>query len=296
MYICQTPILLLLFNRPDLTSRALDQLRLVRPKFLYVSCDGPRLDKPSDLEKISNIKNLVSTIDWDCKVYTNFFESNLGCGRAVSCGISWFFEYVEYGIILEDDISVNEYFFRYQEFYLEKLKDRTDIGSVCAYNILGDFARSNFLSNYPHIWGWGTWRRVWNKYKLDFDESSKDLELVFRRALNLNGSTIRRLSLYGIKVRDKVDNIDTWDFQFALLLCREGLKSVYPGLNLVVNLGFGIDSTHTLDFVKIKKYDFTLIHDRLELDLIYDKRRFSLEFPSIFKRIQNKLLTIKTNK
>jgi hypothetical protein len=296
MYICETPILLLLFNRPDHTSRALDQLRIVRPKILYISCDGPRIDNPSDIEKINKIKNLVSTIDWECKVYTNYFESNLGCGMAPSLGISWFFEHVEYGIILEDDISVNDYFFKYQEFYLEKLKDRTDIGCVCGYNILGDYARSNFLSNYPHIWGWGTWRRVWNKYKLEFGESSEQLELVFRRALNIKESTIRRLSLYGIKVRDKVDNIDAWDFQFALLLCKEGLKSVYPGLNLVVNLGFGIDSTHTVDFVKIKKYDFTLIHDRLVLDPKYDKRRFSLEFPSFFERIQNKLLTIIINK
>ena len=295
MYICKTPILLLLFNRPDLTSRALKQLRLVRPTVIYISCDGPRLNRPSDIEKISQIKNLISTIDWDCKVHSNFYESNLGCGRAVSSGISWFFESVEYGIILEDDISVNEYFFMYQEFYLEKLKETTDIGSVCGFNIFGDYANRNFLSNYPHIWGWGTWKRVWSRYKLDFNESSKDLELVFRRSLPLNGSTIRRLSLYGIKVRDKVDNIDTWDFQFALLLCRYGLKSVYPGLNLVENIGFGQESTHTKDFVKIRKFDLALFHDKLELNLKYDKQRFTVEFPSIFNRVQRKL-QLKKNK
>ena len=100
-----TPILFLIFNRPDLTARVFDRIREVQPKYLYVAADGPRIDKPEDVEKCESARKVVlDQIDWPCELKTLFRQENLGCGIAVSQAINWFFEHVEQGIIIEDDI------------------------------------------------------------------------------------------------------------------------------------------------------------------------------------------------
>jgi hypothetical protein len=42
-------------------------------------------------------------IDWPCQIERLYSDVNQGCRPGVSRAISWFFEQVEEGIILEDD-------------------------------------------------------------------------------------------------------------------------------------------------------------------------------------------------
>lgn len=100
-----TPILYLIFNRPKLTGRTFEAIRKVKPQRLYIAGDGPRTGKgPAEQNLVRETRELVlQKIDWPCDVKTLFRDNNLGCGRAVSEAISWFFEQEEMGIILEDD-------------------------------------------------------------------------------------------------------------------------------------------------------------------------------------------------
>ena len=43
-----TPILFLLFNRPDTTEKVFNVIRKIKPKYLYIAADGPRLHRPED--------------------------------------------------------------------------------------------------------------------------------------------------------------------------------------------------------------------------------------------------------
>ena len=115
-----TPVLLLAFNRPDLTLKVYDVIRLVKPKKLYVSIDGPRLNNQTDLTNINIITSIFNNIDWDCEFKLNKFNNNLGCGMAISQGINWFFKEVEYGIILEDDTIPSISFFEITSKLLNK--------------------------------------------------------------------------------------------------------------------------------------------------------------------------------
>ena len=55
---------------------------------------------------------LEEHIDWECQVYKNFAEKNMGCGKRMSSGISWAFEQEEKLIILEDDCLADFSFFK----------------------------------------------------------------------------------------------------------------------------------------------------------------------------------------
>ena len=100
----ETPILYIIFNRIDTVQQTFPVIKKQKPKHLYVAADGPRIEKSGEAEKCNQVRNWVlSQIDWDCEVKTLFREDNLGCGKGPASAISWFFENVEQGIILEDD-------------------------------------------------------------------------------------------------------------------------------------------------------------------------------------------------
>jgi len=97
------PVLFLIFNRPDTAQRVFDRIRLAQPRKLYVAADGPRAGRPAEATECLETRAILEQVDWECEVVTLFREENLGCRIAVSSAITWFFNQVEFGIILEDD-------------------------------------------------------------------------------------------------------------------------------------------------------------------------------------------------
>ena len=97
----QTPVLFIIYNRIETARQVFEKIKNVKPKYLYVSADGPKDDE--DKEKTDNVRNLIKEIDWDCELKTNFKEKNIGCGEHIIRSIKWLFENEEQGIILEDD-------------------------------------------------------------------------------------------------------------------------------------------------------------------------------------------------
>ena len=96
-----TPVLFLIFNRPDTTQKVFDAIKKAKPKQLFVAADGPREGEEGEKEKCEQTRKIIEQADWDCKVKTLFRDKNLGCKVAVSSAIDWFFKNVEEGIILE---------------------------------------------------------------------------------------------------------------------------------------------------------------------------------------------------
>jgi hypothetical protein len=176
----ETPILYLIFNRPDLTKITFPSICTVKPKKLFIAADGPRIDNQNDELNCKLVREFVlSKIDWDCEIHTLFREKNLGCGKAVSSAISWFFNHVDKGIILEDDCLPNESFFFFSQNLLIKYENNPRINHISGFNFqLGYQHDKNdyFFSNYTLIWGWATWKRSWINY--DFD--MKDFEIFYR--------------------------------------------------------------------------------------------------------------------
>lgn len=234
-----TPVLFLIFNRPDTTRQVFAKIREIQPKQLFIAADGPR-NIPGEAEKCDLTKKLVlDAIDWDCEVRTLFRTENLGCGVAPAQAISWFFEQVEQGIILEDDCLPDASFFTFCEELLNYYKDDTSVMHISGNNFqlgrkIGN--GSYYFSEIPHSWGWATWKRVWKH----FDWEIKELDKYLESNNSLNPYWIDRL-----KMVQKEKPEDIWDYQYTFCIFNKHGKAILPNINLIKNIGFNQDATHT---------------------------------------------------
>ena len=241
-----TPVVLIIFNRPDTTAQVFAEIRKARPPQLLVIADGPRENRADDLGKCREARTIVEQVDWPCQVITNYANQNLGCKHRVSSGLDWAFSLVEEAIILEDDCLPHPSFFRYCEELLERYRDDRRIGMISGHNVLFGYQRTNdsyYYSSIPHIWGWATWRRTWEAY--DFSISSwpqvRDaglLQDIFNSDIEVKSWT----SIFDCQY-DGV--FDTWDYQLVFASLINNWLNITPNVNLISNLGFGVDATHT---------------------------------------------------
>ncbi|MET4138760.1 nucleotide-diphospho-sugar transferase [Pedobacter sp. UYP1] len=244
----KSAVLFLIFNRPDTTIRVFNKIRKAQPPRLYIAADGPRPDRKNETKLCQEAIFIVQQIDWECEIKTLFRRSNLGCKNAISSALDWFFEHEEEGIILEDDCLPAQSFFYYCDTLLEKYRFDTRIRHIAGCNNglgkkWGD--TTIYFANQTHVWGWASWRRVWKDYDKDLkiyyeDEVGAQLRTIF------NNSFVEEI-WKNIFKRVKAGEIDTWDYQLAFLNYFNGGLSVNPNVNLISNIGFRKDATHTID-------------------------------------------------
>jgi hypothetical protein len=234
----------LVFNRPHTTERVFEAIRQARPKQLLVVADGPRSDRPDDVEKCAAVRKIVEKVDWPCEVKRNYAETNMGCKRRVSSGLDWVFSEVEEAIILEDDCLPTPSFFPFCEELLERYRHDTRIMHISGDNFQNGISRTlytYYFSHFAHIWGWATWRRAWKHYDLEMKMWSKVKMLGFQQYMFDSVSE----SEYWRQIFDAASNgkIDTWDYAWNFTCFVNGL-SICPNVNLVSNIGFADDGTH----------------------------------------------------
>ncbi len=241
-----TPVALFIFNRPETTRRVFETIRAVRPQYLLVVADGSRAGREGEEERCCAARSVIDSVDWDCRVLTNYAKKNMGCRRRVSSGLDWVFSEVEEAIILEDDCLPHPTFFKFCQELLERFRLDTRIAQISGVNLqFGRLkqAESYYFSRYNHVWGWATWKRAWCFNDNDLSEwpSFRDKNLLKNRLSS------KREEIYWKQVLDKVynDEIDSWAYRWSFSCLKNELLSVTPSINLVSNIGFGSESTHT---------------------------------------------------
>jgi hypothetical protein len=244
----KTPVVLIIFNRPDTTIRVFAEIAKARPPKLLVIADGPRADHPDDAEKCAAVRAIIDGMDWDCEVLKNYSDVNLGCKRRVSSGLDWVFDTVDEAIILEDDCLPHPTFFRFCEEMLEKYRDDERIAMISGDNF--QFGRkrteySYYFSRYPHIWGWASWRRSWDNYDVDMKlwHEIRDGGWL----ADLLGA--KKSVWYWKYIFENVykGKIDTWDYQWTFACWIQSALTIIPNVNLISNIGFGPESSHTTE-------------------------------------------------
>jgi len=242
----QTPVLFLIFNRPDTTARVFETIRKIKPSRLYVAADGARPNRDGEAALCEATRKITENIDWPCEVHRKYSDLNLGCRLGVSSAISWFFDNVEEGIILEDDCLPNLSFFAFCEELLVKYRNTDKVKMISGDNF--QFGKkyndaSYYFSNFPHIWGWATWRRAWREYDVDM-KTYPGFKKENRIARILKD---KRVQKYWMNLFDKLysNKVDTWDGQWVYSIYSHNGISVLPNVNLVSNIGFNEDATHT---------------------------------------------------
>ncbi len=243
----ETPVVFLVFNRPELTARVFDAIRLARPARLLIVADGPRHGRDGEAERVARVREIVSQVDWPCLVEHNASDVNLGCRRRVSSGLDWAFERVDRAIILEDDCLPEPGFFTFCDELLERYVDDPRVMHIAGSCFLPDLAQrpeSYVVSRFPFIWGWATWRRAWRQFDLDmrawprFEADGKLAEL-------FPDPADARIWVRNLSATHRGD-VDTWDAQWVLAFWLAGGMSLVSTRNLISNLGFGKDATHTI--------------------------------------------------
>lgn len=268
-----TPILLMAFNRPDTTKLVFEEIRKIRPKKLFVAVDGPRNEKEE--KKVKEVQKIVSKINWPCKVKKLFRKKNLGCFNACVGAVSWFFENIDEGIILEEDCLPDQSFFYFCKELLEKYRDNDKIMHISGTNFQRGWKKDNYsyyFSNYPYMWGWATWRRAWKKYNPDIN-----LYLKFKNEnlfFDIFQNRIERIYIKHILESYYFKKSQGWDNPWLLTIFINNGLSIVPNENLVKNIGFANNTTHsrvTDSFLSIptKKITFPLKHPS---DVILNKK------------------------
>jgi ADP-heptose:LPS heptosyltransferase len=303
-----TPVLYLIFNRPDVTRITFERLRELKPSKLYVAADGARAHKPGEAALCEQTRAIIKDVDWPCEVKTLFRDQNLGCGNAVSDAITWFFKEEERGIIIEDDCLPDLSFFQYCEELLEKYKNDERVFHIGGVNFQNGQKRGEgdyYFSAVAHVWGWASWRRAWNKYKFDIPQLDKfisedKLGKYFDNKIIKNHWTKTFVNI-------EKHETDTWDHQWTYCIYNNGGLSIIPNQNMVSNIGFGADATHTTtsnQYANIvpKPIQFPLKHPKevkqdKEADLyfftVFDKLIENSKFDKIplSYKIKNKIVT-----
>lgn len=242
------PVLVLGFNRPDTTSRVIASLREIAPGQVFLAVDGPRPNRKDEKESVQAVRELAGLIDWKCQVHTLFREQNLGCKTAVSEAITWFFDHVEAGIILEDDCVAHPSFFPFAAELLGRYRDDERVLMISGDNFQPGRQRSEYsyyFSRYTHIWGWATWRRAWRLY---------DHRMSRWPELRDQGWLLDMLkdpvaAGYWTRIFDDTfaERNSSWAYRWTFSAWVNDGLTVLPAVNLVSNIGFGDVATHTRD-------------------------------------------------
>jgi hypothetical protein len=301
----KTPIALIIFNRPQHTERVFEVIRQAKPQKLLVIADGPRPDRPGEAEKCAAARAIIDRVDWECEVFKNFSDKNLTCGVRVSTGISWVFDHVEEAIILEDDCVPHSSFFEFCSEMLERYRDDSRIMHISGNNFWSykyQLEHSYSFSRYTLSWGWATWRRAWKYHDLYIKSWPEVKHNNLLKGVLGDDHAVKNWT--NIFQRQKDQNYDTWDYQWTLACWLQNGLSIIPNVNLVSNIGFGADATHTFSdenfdpncpsfSVPISAINFPLVHpdfimcnspvDHFLQNTLYDYQ------PKLLKRIKLKL-------
>lgn len=240
------PVLMLVFNRPEPAARVLEKVLSIKPARLYVVADGPRANKPGEAERCAAARRLFDKVPAEVEVIKLFRTENWGCRKSVSDGISWFFNQEEAGIILEDDCLPGDDFFPFCREMLQHYAHDEEVMHVSGNNFLGNYQAegSYYFSQIPLIWGWASWRRAWQKYNIDMASLDEFLAQYPRCPYGWDEYFYQKYLQQFRKVA--AGEIDTWDYQWTFALWRHGGLSITPSVNLVENIGFGAEATHTV--------------------------------------------------
>lgn len=239
-----TPVAFFIFNRPKETFRVFSTIREVKPQKLLIIADGAR--SADEEEKCENARSIIEKIDWDCEIFTNLSNTNLGCKVRVSSGLDWVFSIVESAIILEDDCLPQASFYRFCSELLIKYSDDERVMAISGNNFQFGKKRtknSYYFSVFPHCWGWATWRRAWQHYDIDMKlwpmirDNNWLMDILHSK---------EDVKFWKNIFQNTFDNlIDTWAHRWTFNCWIQSGLTILPNVNLVSNIGFDCEATHT---------------------------------------------------
>ena len=246
------PVLLLAYRRPDLVAEVMKVIAQAKPQELFLACDGPHPDRPDEVALVTETRSAMeAAITWDCEVKTRYSDTNQGCRRSVEGAISWFFQHVEEGVVLEDDCVPHPDFFPYCAELLNRFRNDARVmhisGDAALPHPASQSGDSYVFTAEGLVWGWATWRRAWQLYDSDLRQWER-LRLSSSEARELFGSA--SAARWWSRILDRLlleGRPDSWAYRWSFTLIANRGLCIIPAVNLVSNIGFREDSTHNFN-------------------------------------------------
>jgi len=302
MYNLSTPVVFLIYRRPDLTQQVFNEIAKAQPKQLFVVADGPKT--PEDMPRCQATRAIIDQVNWDCDVKTNYADQNMGLRKRISSGLNWVFDQVERAIILEDDCVPHPTFFRFCEELLEKYKDDERVmhisGDNFGYERPAGVKDSYYFSIFAHVWGWATWRRAWAKY--DVNMTTWQNPHIQQQVLSQFST---KLQMYWKQEWNLVitEQKKTWAYQWMYACIAHNGLSIMPYENQISNIGIGEEGTNTKNTsspvanLPTRVVSFPLIHPiqikrNLEADALSERLFFRRM--TLLDRTKRKIKTLWT--
>ena len=316
------PVAFMVFNRPVTTRRVFEAIRRAKPPKLFVVADGPRADRENENKICAEVRAITEKIDWECEVYRNYADENMGCKERMASGITWVFQHVDECIIIEDDILPDDSFFFFAETMLDKYRDdsRVMLVSGCSrlfgspVNDISQWSEYSYtFSKISEVWGWATWKRVWDDMDYEMTFQNDEYAMKTFDSMNYNPyvkKSIKKMGEMRRKQWESTHKLTAWTYQFRMIRHLQSQLVIVPTKNLVSNIGVTGDATHATDslqkmpkgiqqvfFIPTYDYEFPLKHPKYVMcDTEYDKlvwkvmgesrwAKFSRKVESLVRRI-----------
>lgn len=304
-WLVDVPVALIFFNRADLFKQVFECVRVAKPSKLFLIQDGARINKPNDEIGIKECREICKNIDWECEVHEDFSSCNLGCGQRVFTGITNAFKLVDRLVIIEDDIEFSPSFLMFSKELLERYKDDQRIWQISGMNHFGvyeDCDNDYFFSRGGGIWGWATWKRVWDE--IDWTLPAAE-DVYLNKTLRRNGYPRGYGDMLAEKAKCVRDMIlsgnppSFWSYHMLYYSYLQNRLVLTPKYNMISNIGMTSDSTHNDGNLKVltkeaqslfyaKRFDlnFPLKHAKYVLDdRYYKEMQDELMYPTGWHRI-----------
>lgn len=280
------PVLLVIFNRPELISKQIEILKKANVKKIYISSDGPRNSISGECKIVASLRQkVIDLIDWDCKVFTLFNKENLGCKYAVNNAIKWFFSIEDKGIVLEDDIIPSLNFFNFCNDCLSFFEDKKEIFSITGRNELSEWGESDiFFTNRFNCWGWASWAdRIFDvDVEYGYERNNDYSQLYNKRPWEERCYVDSVLGLL------QTDQVNSWAYSYDLFCKSKNYIHVYPRKNMISNIGFSHSGTHSSSWLEDNVFfheSFLPSVDRqinVIDDIAFSKKKLRSEYRNVF--------------
>lgn len=245
------PILLITFNRPEHTKLTLERILESNPKSVFIFQDAPRSGVELDVQRCEEVKRVINklTNGIDFILHTFFSVDNLGCGTGPKTAIDWFFSQVDEGIVMEDDCLPHPDFFKYCEELLDRYRTIEEVRFINStlYDDRWKCTESYGFSHYMVTGAWAGWKRTWEGFDLDLKGISA--QRLRKHILKLTDNRAEANWWYSIvkEIQQDKSKKSYWDYQMQIYLFINNALTIHPCVNLITNIGFDGQGTHTLD-------------------------------------------------
>lgn len=286
-YLVDVPVKINIWIRRECQKRQFEVIKAARPSILFVTSDGGRNEKEW-ATILENRKMYENEIDWECTVYYQYADENLGLYTMSRKRLELIWNTVDRCVFLEDDIIPSISFFSYCAELLEKYKDDKRIETICGMNHLGaseEVTSDYFFSRQGSIWGTATWKRVYeDRNDFSYGDDPYIMKLLKQRTKR-NPTFIKKIEAYA-KSDLHEGHVAGGEFWIEFAMYAQNRLQIVPKYNMINNIGYDDGSAHAQGYkyfnsdikklfnMKTYEYEFPLKHPKYVIpDVEYEKKR-----------------------